>query len=157
MSGSSSSDSRRRVTITVHKLNGETFNVPILDPTKTRVSDLKMYIATQESIATDRFDLATEERAFTEPDLGLSLQEARIGEHVNLIMKESSLAKGMPRCLQCQAPHPLAHAAALCRDCHMMQVRLLRRYEMYQNDVRLAQAYAALDGAVDDDESSDDE
>jgi len=157
MSGSSSSDSRRRVTITVHKLNGETFDIQILDPNKTRVTDLKRSIAMQESIAEDCFDLATDEEVFTGPLLMFSLKEARIGEHVNLIMKESCLAKGIPRCLQCQAPHRFAHAVPLCRDCHMQQVRLLRRYEPYQDDVRLAQAYAVLDGAVDDDESSDDE
>ena len=155
MERSSSSDPRR-VCITVHKINGETFDITMTDPRKTKVSDLKRSISMQESIASDCFDLATEEQVLAGPLLGLTLNEARIakGETVNLVMKESSYPKDKPRCLQCQAPHPWKDAVELCRDCHMQQVRLLRRYEPYQDDIRLAERYARLGSVAD--ESSDD-
>jgi len=157
MEGSSSSDPRR-VRITVRKMNGETFDITMADPKKTRVSDLKRSISMQESIASDCFDLATEEQVLAGPFLGSTLKEARIanGETVNLVMKESSYPSHKPRCLQCQAPHPWKDAVELCRDCHMQQVRLLRRYESYQDDIRLAAEYARLGSARLADESSDD-
>lgn len=158
MEASASSDPRR-VCINIRKINGETFGITMADPKRTRVSDLKRSISMQESIASDCFDLATGDEVLWGPSLGKTLKEARIadGDTLNLVMKESSYPKDLPRCLQCKAPHPWKDAVELCRDCHMQQVRLLQRYEGYQDDARLAERYARLASARLADESSDDE